>query len=76
MNLTKEETNFILMNKDKILPIVEKYLDNLKDVIWKEKDTNKKAEFSAMADEVYRWTILIKSLKIDTPKKREKFTGV
>ena len=76
MKLEKQEITFIIANREMIIRIIDKYLEELKVAIWKEPDKDKKSELSYVADEVEGWLISVKNLKMEKDKPNKEFTGM
>jgi hypothetical protein len=75
--LSENQIQFVLQNRETLIEIAEVFLENYKNLIWKEKDVNKKLENSAVADRIEDLIATIKSLKLEKPRKKGKeFTGV
>jgi|GEM_PF-6165245 hypothetical protein len=74
--ITENQKQFVLQNREMLVEIAGVYLEFYKNLIWKEKDVNKKLENSAVADRIEDLIATIKSLKLEKPKKGKKFTGV
>jgi len=75
--ISENQKQFVLQNREMLIEIAQVFLDNYKNLIWKEKDVAKKLENSAVADRIEDLISTIKSLKIEKPRKKGKeFTGV
>jgi len=74
--LDEREKIFITQNREMLVGIAKKYLEFYKNLIWKEKDVNKKVENSAVADRIEDLIATIKNLKLEKPDKGGNFTGV
>jgi hypothetical protein len=75
--INKRQREFVIQNREMLMEIAGVYLDYYKTLIWKEKDLQKKAENSAVADRIDDLIATIKNLDLVEPSKKEgEFTGI
>jgi len=75
--INKRQREFVIQNREMLMEIAGVYLDYYKTLIWKEKDLQKKAENSAVADRIDDLIATIKNLDLVEPSKKEgQFTGI
>lgn len=75
--INKQQREFVIQNRTMLMEIANVYLDFYKTLIWKEKDLQKKAENSAVADRIDDLIATIKNMELVEPSKKEgEFTGI